>query len=63
MHWFAIFILILICLLIGFFLGLLFAPSVKKELKKLYAALVAFILGEFKKIHDKLDAIFAAVKK
>jgi small basic protein len=63
MHWFAIFILILICLLIGFFLGLLFAPSVKKELTKLYVALVAFILGEFKKIHDKLDAIFAAVKK
>jgi gas vesicle protein len=63
MHWFTIFILVLICLLIGFVLGLLFAPSVKKELTKLYALLVTFILGEFKKIHDKLDAIFAAVKK
>lgn len=60
---FGIFILVLVCLLIGFVLGMLFAPSVRKELTRLYTLLVAFILAEFKKVHDKLDAIFAAVKK
>jgi len=53
------FVLIVICLLVGFIAGLFSSNSVSAE----FLVLRAWIAAEVNKLHSKLDAILAAVKK